>query len=558
MPKSARPPGSRVPRRRSRPCPSRRTGCRPRCSAPSSSGAPRSCSLCRPASSRGSSAAGAAAARRRNGSCRRSSARSLLVESARDAATTEERREALEALAFELDAAKARRSGRARRVRSPGRRGRPAPERMTALVERRQELRCGLPLAPRRSRPPEPRRSGRRRAPVVRAALGARARGRVRARVPRSAEHRPRRAPLVPSGTTGMLVLDLSASVYEDAFGQTIRKLARAGRGDRRRRLLRRRLRAPPAGNARPRAAAAAALLQPAGRELDRDAAGRPVAGLPRRHDGSRRGSRSRTRRWSARARARARSSSSATSRCSRTRSCGSATSLPTCAPRRRSPADRPALPDPREVRPHQADRRRVVVPAGVVAGLARRGARGPEPRATRRRGRSSRIGAVLVAAARGERGRALATGAAAMRRRWAIRDRRGPRRARSRLVLALLARRRPARPARARRRRRALPGGTAVQARSLERSRLPAGHARASACSASATTSPRARRSRSSPSSTPRGADRRPRAGRASRTRAARGHPARQGRAPSRRWRSRHLNLFGVLTMSRCSTSGP
>ncbi|MBA2462590.1 MAG: VWA domain-containing protein [Actinobacteria bacterium] len=39
----------------------------------------------------------------------------------------------------------------------------------------------------------------------------------------------PRRAPLVPSGTTGMLVLDLSASVYEDAFGQTIRKLARAG-----------------------------------------------------------------------------------------------------------------------------------------------------------------------------------------------------------------------------------------------------------------------------------------------------------------------------------------
>ena len=39
----------------------------------------------------------------------------------------------------------------------------------------------------------------------------------------------PRHAPLVPSGTTGMLVLDLSASVYEDAFGQTIDKLARAG-----------------------------------------------------------------------------------------------------------------------------------------------------------------------------------------------------------------------------------------------------------------------------------------------------------------------------------------
>lgn len=39
----------------------------------------------------------------------------------------------------------------------------------------------------------------------------------------------PRHAPLVPSGTTGMLVLDLSASVYEDAFGQTIRKLASSG-----------------------------------------------------------------------------------------------------------------------------------------------------------------------------------------------------------------------------------------------------------------------------------------------------------------------------------------
>jgi hypothetical protein len=35
-------------------------------------------------------------------------------------------------------------------------------------------------------------------------------------------------APLVPSGTTGMLVLDLSASVYEGAFGQTIQQLADA------------------------------------------------------------------------------------------------------------------------------------------------------------------------------------------------------------------------------------------------------------------------------------------------------------------------------------------
>jgi hypothetical protein len=35
-----------------------------------------------------------------------------------------------------------------------------------------------------------------------------------------------RHAPLVAPGTTGMLVLDLSASVYEGAFGQTIQKLA--------------------------------------------------------------------------------------------------------------------------------------------------------------------------------------------------------------------------------------------------------------------------------------------------------------------------------------------
>ncbi len=35
-------------------------------------------------------------------------------------------------------------------------------------------------------------------------------------------------APLVAPGSTGMLVLDLSASVYEGAFGQTIQKLAEA------------------------------------------------------------------------------------------------------------------------------------------------------------------------------------------------------------------------------------------------------------------------------------------------------------------------------------------
>jgi hypothetical protein len=41
-----------------------------------------------------------------------------------------------------------------------------------------------------------------------------------------AAQQEVRSAPLVPRGTTGMLVLDLSASVYEGAIGQTIHKLA--------------------------------------------------------------------------------------------------------------------------------------------------------------------------------------------------------------------------------------------------------------------------------------------------------------------------------------------
>jgi hypothetical protein len=38
-----------------------------------------------------------------------------------------------------------------------------------------------------------------------------------------------RHAPLVPSGTTGVVVLDLSASVYEAAFGPTLQKMASQG-----------------------------------------------------------------------------------------------------------------------------------------------------------------------------------------------------------------------------------------------------------------------------------------------------------------------------------------
>jgi len=39
----------------------------------------------------------------------------------------------------------------------------------------------------------------------------------------------PRVAPLVPAGSTGMVVIDLSASIYEGAMEETLQKLARAG-----------------------------------------------------------------------------------------------------------------------------------------------------------------------------------------------------------------------------------------------------------------------------------------------------------------------------------------
>jgi hypothetical protein len=38
-----------------------------------------------------------------------------------------------------------------------------------------------------------------------------------------------RHAPLVPSGTTGVVVIDLSASVYESALGETLERMADAG-----------------------------------------------------------------------------------------------------------------------------------------------------------------------------------------------------------------------------------------------------------------------------------------------------------------------------------------
>jgi len=89
-----------------------------------------------------------------------------------------------------------------------------------------------FPLELRRPIPtsePERLRPLARRTAVLRAVLAAALVGTLAAAVLTARSIDPRHAPLVPSGTTGMLVLDLSASVYEDAFGLTIRKLARSG-----------------------------------------------------------------------------------------------------------------------------------------------------------------------------------------------------------------------------------------------------------------------------------------------------------------------------------------
>ena len=86
------------------------------------------------------------------------------------------------------------------------------------------ELRTPIPTTE-----PERLRPAARRTAVLRAVLALALVGVLAAAVLVARSIDPRHAPLVPSGTTGMLVLDLSASVYEDAFGQTIRKLARSG-----------------------------------------------------------------------------------------------------------------------------------------------------------------------------------------------------------------------------------------------------------------------------------------------------------------------------------------
>ena len=134
-----------------------------------------------------------------------------------------------------------------------------------------------------------------------------------------------RHAPLVPSGTTGVIVLDLSASVYEAAFGSTLQKMARQGEraglvvfSDSAYEVL-------PPGTPGRELLSFLRFFRPT--RTRRPAASRPTPGrtsAPVR--GSRRASPKRTLRSSTRERRRARSSSSPTSRSSPTRWRGSAT----------------------------------------------------------------------------------------------------------------------------------------------------------------------------------------------------------------------------------------
>ena len=68
-----------------------------------------------------------------------------------------------------------------------------------------------------------------RRTTVVRAALGVALVAALALAFVVARGYDVRHAPLVPSGTTGMVVLDMSASVYEGAMEETLQKLAETG-----------------------------------------------------------------------------------------------------------------------------------------------------------------------------------------------------------------------------------------------------------------------------------------------------------------------------------------
>lgn len=84
------------------------------------------------------------------------------------------------------------------------------------------ELRHGIPAS-------EPGKLGRvaRRTTILRIALAVALTGALALVLLVAFRQDVRHAPLVPAGTTGILVLDLSASVYEGALDQTVEKLAR-------------------------------------------------------------------------------------------------------------------------------------------------------------------------------------------------------------------------------------------------------------------------------------------------------------------------------------------
>ncbi len=88
-------------------------------------------------------------------------------------------------------------------------------------MELRFDRRAGFPTS-------EPNRLGgvARRTTVLRIALALALAGALVLAVLVARSQDVRQAPLVPSGTTGVLVLDLSASVYEGALDQTVAKLA--------------------------------------------------------------------------------------------------------------------------------------------------------------------------------------------------------------------------------------------------------------------------------------------------------------------------------------------
>lgn len=84
-----------------------------------------------------------------------------------------------------------------------------------------------MPRAPIPTSEPERVRRARRRTLVLRAALGAALVSTLAGAFLAARAEGVRQTPLVPEGKTGIVVLDISASTSEAAFGQTIEKLSR-------------------------------------------------------------------------------------------------------------------------------------------------------------------------------------------------------------------------------------------------------------------------------------------------------------------------------------------